>query len=83
MVATLILLFCVGYICIALEPPLRIDKTAIALLLGMLMWIIYALGAEYIIPIVEPDALADYVDSNPLLVTKSFGERCLDYVLNV
>ena len=83
MVATLILLFCVGYICIALEHPLRIDKTAIALLLGMLMWIIYALGAEYIIPVVEPDALADYVDNNPLLVTKSFGERCLNYVLNV
>ena len=43
MIVTLILLFMVGYLCIALEHTLRIDKTAIALLLVMVMWIVYAL----------------------------------------
>ena len=41
MIITLILLFIIGYLCIALEHTLRIDKTAIALLLGMVMWIVY------------------------------------------
>ena len=43
MISTLIILFFIGYLCIALEHPLKIDKTATALLLGMLLWILYAL----------------------------------------
>ena len=57
MITTLIVMFFVGYLAIALEHPLRVDKTAIALVLGMLLWVIYALGAEYIVPMLEPDAL--------------------------
>lgn len=45
-VTTLIILFLIGYLAIALEHPIKIDKTASALLLGMLMWVIYALGVD-------------------------------------
>jgi len=45
MITTLIVLFFIGYLAIALEHPLKVDKTATALMLGMLLWIIYALGA--------------------------------------
>ncbi len=45
MFVTLIVLFFIGYLAIALEAPLKIDKSASALLLGMLMWILYSLGA--------------------------------------
>ncbi len=83
MFLALILIFFVGYLCIALEHPLRIDKTAIALLLGMVMWIVYALCAQWIVPLVEPDALARYVSENPRLAGVEFGSQCLDYVLNV
>lgn len=83
MFLTLILIFFVGYFCIALEHPLRIDKTAIALLLGMTMWIVYALCAEWIVPLVDSEELAHFVASNPRLATATFGEQCLDYVLNV
>ena len=40
----IIVIFVVGYACIALEHPLRINKTATALLLGVLVWTILALS---------------------------------------
>ena len=41
MVATLVTIFILGYACIALEHPLKINKTASALLLGCLIWAVY------------------------------------------
>ena len=46
MITTLIVLFFIGYLAIALEHPLKVDKTATALMLGMLLWVIYALDAK-------------------------------------
>ncbi len=41
MVVTLVTVFIIGYACIALEHPLKVNKTATALLLGVLTWAIY------------------------------------------
>ena len=41
MVVTLVTIFIIGYACIALEHPLKINKTATALLLGVLTWAVY------------------------------------------
>ena len=40
----IVIVFILGYAAIALEHPLKIDKTASALLLGMLLWTMYAVG---------------------------------------
>lgn len=40
-----ILIFVVGYLAIALEHPIKINKTATALLTGVLCWTTYALGS--------------------------------------
>ena len=53
MLVAITVLFIIGYLAIALEHPLRIDKTASALLLGMLLWVLYASGAETIVPAVS------------------------------
>jgi Na+/H+ antiporter NhaD/arsenite permease-like protein len=42
--------FILGYTCIALEHPLKIDKAATALLTGVLLWTIYIFGAKTILP---------------------------------
>lgn len=42
MEAVVIILFVVGYLAIALEHPIKINKTASALLTGVLCWTIYA-----------------------------------------
>lgn len=39
MFTLMIVVFVIGYVCIALEHPLGINKTATALLLGTLMWV--------------------------------------------
>ena len=39
-------IFIVGYICIALEHPLKINKAASALITGVLCWTIYILHAD-------------------------------------
>ena len=41
MVVTLVTIFIIGYACIALEHPLKINKTATALLLGCLIWAVF------------------------------------------
>ena len=41
MVVALVTIFIVGYACIALEHPLKINKTASALLLGCLIWAVF------------------------------------------
>ena len=42
MVITLICIFIVGYTCIALEHPLKVNKTATALLLGTALWAVFS-----------------------------------------
>jgi Na+/H+ antiporter NhaD/arsenite permease-like protein len=43
----IILVFVAGYGCIALEHPLKINKTASALLLGVALWTLMIIGGEY------------------------------------
>ncbi len=82
MLITLIVLFVIGYMAIALEHPIKVDKTASALLLGMLMWVFYALSCDKIVPNVSGEELAEYVKSANL-AGESLAHQCLQYVLNV
>jgi Na+/H+ antiporter NhaD/arsenite permease-like protein len=50
LLASIIVLFVVGYFVIALEHPLRIDKAATALFIGAGCWALYALGLETLAP---------------------------------
>lgn len=83
MTTTIICLFFIGYICIAMEHPLKVDKSAIALLLGMTLWILYTLGAEFIVPEIEPEALKAYLAANPSLEGESLQWQAMQYVLDV
>lgn len=83
MTITLIVIFFIGYLAIALEHPIRIDKTATALLLGMILWIVYALCAEYIVPANEGNHFAEYLTANPRLAGASLHEQALAYILDV
>jgi len=45
MFIAMVVVFVLGYIAIALEHPLRIDKAVPALMIGSVLWILYMLGA--------------------------------------
>ena len=45
MISMLLLIFCFGLLLITLEEPLKINKTATALIMGVLLWTIYILNS--------------------------------------
>jgi Na+/H+ antiporter NhaD/arsenite permease-like protein len=59
----MIAVFAAGYMMIALEHPLRVNKAASALLLGVTMWTLFALCNPLLLPEYSP-ALA-YLQANP------------------
>ena len=73
MYAALVVVFIIGYLFIALEHPVKIDKSATALLLGMVMWVLFILGADALPFVVEKAAehgyaghLSDFVNAEIL-----------------
>lgn len=73
MYAALVVVFVIGYLLIALEHPIKIDKSATALLLGMVMWVLFILGADALPFAVEKAAehgyaghLSDFVNAEIL-----------------
>ncbi len=61
----MILVFVIGYLMIALEHPLKIDKAASALLIGVLTWLVYMIGSSDIFNSGVSVAWNNYVASNP------------------
>lgn len=59
----MIIAFIIGYVVIALEHPLKINKTATALMLGVLMWTCAIIGGADVL--VSSDALNNYIANNP------------------
>ncbi len=57
LLVAIILLFIVGYLVIALEHPLHIDKAATALFIGAACWALYVLGIETFLP---PERIPDW-----------------------
>ena len=49
MFVLMVVIFVLGYVAIALEHPLKVDKAASALLIGTLCWVAYILDAENIL----------------------------------
>ena len=52
MYALMALVFVLGYLCIALEHPLKIDKAASALLTAVIAWTLLVMGADSILPVI-------------------------------
>jgi Na+/H+ antiporter NhaD/arsenite permease-like protein len=45
----ILIIFVIGYLAIALEHPLKIDKAASALIIGVLTWTVYILNADQLL----------------------------------
>ena len=49
----------------------------------MLLWILYALGAEYIAPAIEGESLQAYIAAHPRMLDESLHSQALNYILNI
>ncbi len=63
----IIIVFVLGYVAIALEHPLHVDKAASALLLGIICWTIFVLGIHENITQFVQGGLNEFLTRNPLI----------------
>ena len=50
MLTAMVIVFLVGYLMIALEHPLKINKAGTALLIGTVLWVMYTYAAPFFMP---------------------------------
>jgi Na+/H+ antiporter NhaD/arsenite permease-like protein len=56
----MIAIFVIGYVAIALEHPIKVNKSATALILGVLLWVSLVIGGESIL--VDTSSLRHYIE---------------------
>ena len=71
----MVVIFVVGYTFIALEHPLRIDKAATALLMGTVLWAVYALNGTEVLSLNFSRAWIHFVEEYPDLGTTAEGVK--------
>lgn len=63
----MIVIFVLGYVAIALEHPLKVDKTASALIIGSLCWVVYILDVENVLSLGYSNSWKEFQLLFPLL----------------
>ncbi|MCD6367289.1 MAG: sodium:proton antiporter NhaD [Bacteroidales bacterium] len=71
----MVVIFIVGYTFIALEHPIRIDKAATALLMGTVLWAVYALNGTEVLSLNFSRAWMHFVEEYPDLSTTAEGVK--------
>ena len=65
MFLAMVVVFVLGYIAIALEHPLRVDKAVPALMIGTILWVLYIFGAFEIFTSGLSVAWNEFLHENP------------------
>ena len=75
MITAIIVIFLLGYLFIALEHVIKVDKAATALLTGILVWMLYAFAAPSIVPHLYHEHFAAFLAENPSLSSESITKQ--------
>lgn len=79
----MILIFLFGYIFIATEHSININKSATALFICGLLWLLYLVSAVQFVPTVNAEAFAVFLQEHPELLGESLYTQCLNFVVDV
>ena len=71
----MVVIFILGYTMIALEHPIKIDKAASALLMGAVLWALYALIGQEVLSLGYSRAWHHFSELNPSLSKTAEGAR--------
>ena len=82
MIYFMIIVFLLGYISIAMEHTIKINKASIALLIGMLLWVVYLYLAPSIVQLVSAQSFTDFLYHNDGLSHLTFKEQVRSFVVN-
>jgi len=66
----MLIVFVLGYLAIALEGPIKVDKAASALLLGVIIWVVYIYGLPDVLNLGFSPAWKDFLKSSDLAAFK-------------
>jgi len=78
----MVIVFLSGYICIAMEHKLKIDKAAVALLMAGLMWILYIMTAPMSALLEHEPSFKEFLAHNPYLTSLSIIEQCKRFIVD-
>lgn len=74
MYTAIIIVFAIGYLGIALEHRIKINKTAVALLLGVLCWALLIFGSHTIFPNLDAPAAYQFLSAELLMHVGEISE---------
>lgn len=83
MTVIMLIVFVLGYVLIALEHKLQLNKTAIALTLGILLWTLYIFSGPLHIIAADPAAFHDFISSNPDYAHLSLQNQVRKYITDL
>ena len=81
MLTVMIFVFLIGYLCIALEHPLKVNKAGTALLTGTILWVLYTFAAPDLIPTASAGEFKEFLDAYPAIADLPFVEQCTRFVV--
>ncbi len=82
MITIMILLFIAGYTLIALENKTGINKTAIALILCITLWVLYIFAPPAQIIDADKTKFTEYIAENPALKQQNLTEQVQNFIVN-
>lgn len=82
MIMVMILLFIAGYTLIALEHKTGINKTAIALILSIALWVLYIFAPPAQIIDADKTKFNEYITENPALDRQSLTVQSQNFIVN-
>lgn len=80
MITLIIITFIAGYVLIALSETIKINKAAIALLLGVTLWIMYIFSGVSVIAGASPASFHEFILSTPGISRLSPAQQAIKYV---
>ena len=82
MVIMMVLTFVAGYILIALEHDIGINKAATAIILGMSLWVMYMFSGDGVIAGFNAEEFGRFIENNKELAASSTAKQCAKFVSN-
>ncbi len=80
MITLMTVVFVVGYILIAMEHKIGVNKAATALILGMTLWVMYMFSGDGTISVVNAESFRHFLAGNSDVASMPLAKQCAKFV---
>lgn len=82
MTTIILLIFILGYLLIAMESKIHINKAAIALIMAPLLWTLYTLASPETIIQANTAAFHEFLSTHPDYISLTKAEQVVKFIVN-